>query len=380
MNYVLNRIEPGEAHDPGGNAACLRPQHTKNRSAMEFCVDALAPTAWDNIAAEFDDITFDQTACFSNAFWHKNQTSNMVAALDGKPVAGARTIIMKFPGISNGLAYVRSGPFWRQRDRALNLDTYKSLMAAMIEEYCRNRGNYLSIIPRPNPDFYEIECGVLEQLGFVVTRQPSDPIRYFVKTSLPISDQLQSLDQKWRYNLRKAQKNKLDIGFFDDAEGIDHFTALHTEMVARKSFFDSDPVYLLPKLKAELPENIRPRIIIAFHNGRPVAGASIAVHGDTALYQFGASSREALSLKAGYALQWWIVEWLTSRGVHWYDLGSKAGNTGLEQFKKGFVGKQGATLTLRGEWNYWLGFQERLVASTIYTLRDIRRRIRDGWN
>lgn len=202
-------------------------------------------------------------------------------------------------------------------------------------------------------------------------------MRFFVNTSLSEEEQLKSLDQKWRYNLKKSLKNDLEIRLVRGAESIECFSRLHQEMAKRKDFYNVDPVHLLPVLTRKLPENLRPHVVMAFHNGRPVVGATIALLGDTALYQFGASSAAALPLRAGYALQWWITQWITSKGVKWYDLGGAAGNDGLRQFKRGFVGKEGALLPMESEFNRWCGPRERMVASAIFALRSMHRHLRN---
>jgi len=81
-------------------------------------------------------------------------------------------------------------------------------------------------------------------------------------------------------------------------------------------------------------------------------------------------------LKGGYALQWWIIKWLSGQKVHWYDLGGEAGEKGLRQFKKGLVGKHGATVAMTGEYDYWTHTSARFMSDCIYSLRDIQRAIR----
>ena len=108
------------------------------------------------------------------------------------------------------------------------------------------------------------------------------------------------------------------------------------------------------------------------HEGTPVAGAVVAVLGDTAYYVFGATSDEALPLKAGYALQWWIVNWLSDKKVRWYDLGGEAMEPGLRQFKKGLVGKSGVVLAMPGELDYWTHAVGQIVADGIYGFRAAR--------
>jgi lipid II:glycine glycyltransferase (peptidoglycan interpeptide bridge formation enzyme) len=117
-------------------------------------------------------------------------------------------------------------------------------------------------------------------------------------------------------------------------------------------------------------------VVVASHEGVPVAGAVVAVCGDTAFYLFGASTDAALPLRAGYALHWWIVSWAADRGARWYDLGGEAMSEGLRQFKKGLVGKRGAVLTMRGEFDRWTSRRGRLVADCIYALRDLGRTTR----
>jgi lipid II:glycine glycyltransferase (peptidoglycan interpeptide bridge formation enzyme) len=125
-----------------------------------------------------------------------------------------------------------------------------------------------------------------------------------------------------------------------------------------------------------LPGPMRPQVAMARHDGMPVAGAVIGLLGDTAYYVFGATSEAALPLKAGYALQWWIVNWLTGKGVHWYDLGGKAMDPGLRQFKKGLVGKCGAILPMQSEFDYWTDPLGRAVADGIYGIRAARGALR----
>ena len=107
-----------------------------------------------------------------------------------------------------------------------------------------------------------------------------------------------------------------------------------------------------------------------------MVGAAIAILGDTAYYVFGGSDDASLSLKGGYALQWWIIRWLSQRNVRWYDLGGEAGEQGLRQFKKGLVGKRGALVHMTGEYDYWSKPSARIMGDAIYGLRSLQRTIR----
>ncbi|MEA2976854.1 MAG: hypothetical protein QOF19_2374 [Alphaproteobacteria bacterium] len=344
-------------------------------SGLDCEVDTVADLSWDQLANEFEDLNYDQIGCYSAGQWGK-RISHLLLRQQGVPVAGARTAIITLPGFKRGLAFLRFGPFWRRRDGAADLAVYRAAIAALVEEYCVRRGHCLTVIPRPNPEFYQQERQVLSDFGFSVRRAFPDPNRYLIDLSLDEDAQMRSFEQKWRYNLRQALAHEFEIRLCESDADVRAFQSLHATMVTRKGFYNHDMVHLLPELAAQLPEGLRPRIALAFHQGRPVGGAAIALLGDTAYYVFGGSDSAALSLKGGYALQWWIIRWLSSQNVRWYDLGGEAQEPGLRQFKKGLVGKRGAVVTMAGEYDFWTQTSGRLMADAIYGIRGAQRIMR----
>jgi hypothetical protein len=362
-----------------GSGSIAMPEHGAQDLSLQgiTCeVDSVPGPAWDKLAGEFDDLNYDQIACYSAGQWGE-RVSHLLLRRQGAPIAGARIAIVTLPGFKRGLAFLRFGPFWRRHDSAADLTVYRTVIAALIEEYSVRRGHCLTIQPRPNPDFYQQETEVLAEFGFAVRRKFPDPNRYLVGLSLDEASQLRSLEQKWRYNLRQALANDFEIRLCESDAEIGVFQSLHAGMVTRKGFHSPDRVHLLPELTAQLPEASRPRVILAFHQGRPVVGAAIALLGDTAYYVFGGSDSAALSLKAGYALQWWIVRWLSTQNVRWYDLGGEGGEQGLRQFKKGLVGKSGAVVTMSGEYDHYTHASGRRLGDAIYALRGLQRAIRN---
>lgn len=347
----------------------------KHGGELECEVDTVSAAEWDRIVSEFDDLNYDQIACYSAGQWG-DRVSHLLLRRHGKAVAGARVAIITLPGFSRGLAFLRFGPFWRRHGEQADPSMYRAAIGALVQEYCIRRGHCLTVIPRPNPEFYAQETPVLVDFGFTVRRPFPDPHRYLVDLSLDEETQMRSLDQKWRYNLRQATANDFEIRLCESDEDIRTFQSLHAGMVMRKGFYNADMVHLLPELAAQLPEGSRPRIVLAFHQGRAVVGAAIAILGDTAYYVFGGSDNAALSLKGGYALQWWIVRWLSNQNVRWYDLGGEAGEQGLRQFKKGLVGKRGAVVGMSGEYDYWSQPSARIIGDAIYGLRALQRTIR----
>lgn len=345
--------------------------------AFNVEIDTIADHEWDRIAGEFADIHHEQTACYAGLHW-KGRDSHLLLSRAGMPVAGARIALVKLPVIDRGLAYLRFGPFWRRRDQAADPEIYRAMIKALVEEYCGRRGHCLSILARPHPDYHALEGGLMRDMGFVKRRDYEDPERYLVNTALDATAQSKSLAQKWRYNLRQAVANSLDIRLSEDPAEAEAFQALYSSMMERKEFASTTPVHLTGQLMAKLPDNLKPKLFVAYHEKKLVVGATVGVFGDTAYYMFGASSAEALPLKAGYALHWHIVQWLNEQGIAWYDLGGASHEPGLRQFKKGFVGKAGKILVMEGEHDRWTSTLGRMSADIIFGARHLRRRIRHG--
>ena len=354
-----------------------RSDHYKpyNAAATYAVVDCDGAT-WDQAISEFEDISCEQTDCYMSGQWG-GRTHRLIVRDDvGKVVGGAIVVMFSAPVVGSGLAYVKFGPVWRRRGEQYDAKTYKAVVKALIREFCDRRGALLSILPRPSPDYEPIEKTCLEELGFVTRRALDDPDRYLVRIHEDETSQSRALDQKWRYNLRKALKNNLTIKCFSDDGGDDVFRSLHDEMTARKKFSDSDALSIMPGVRAGLNRAMQPHTFIAYHNDVPIAGAIIAVHGDTAYYLFGATSHKALPLKAGYALQWEILQWLQGKNARWYDLGGTLAEPGLHQFKKGLVGKTGQIWRLTGEMDFWTKSKGRALADAFFSARKLRQWLR----
>jgi hypothetical protein len=336
-------------------------------------VDRTAPGTWDRIVAGFADASYDQTSAYADTRWGRERISTLVLRDGGRPVACARVVIIRPPLLRAGLAYVKFGPLWRSTNAPADPMVLRSVIAALVDEYCHRRGHRLTVLPRPSPEHNAVEEEVLRSSGFQ-PRASLDPIRYLVDVSLAPEQQLASLGQKWRYNLRKAQQAGLEIASAELEVGIDEFAAMHTAMVARKRFSNRDEVDVcLRAMSAGLPIPLRPTIVFARKDGRALAGAVVGLTGDVPVYLFGASRNEALHLNAGYLLQWWIVNWLRDIGHRWYDLGGGAMDARLEQFKRGLVGKAGLMLSMPGEHDAWAGVSGRLAGELVYKARDLQR-------
>lgn len=368
MNITALPRTPYVEVPPAGAAPRQAPAHD-----CEVLLDAQCPADWDDLVAGFDDANYDQTATFSNLIWGEARMSRIVLRQGDAVVAAARVAIITLPGFPRGIAFMRGGPLWRRHARPLDSDIYRRAVAAIQAEYCTRRGHRLVVTPRFNPHYSPLEAEMLKSAGFAIQRKSSDPNRYFVNLQVTQQQQMASLEQGWRRNLKKALANGFEIGLCETDADVECFIALNRAMLRRKKFLDSGNVLQLPKLMRGLPPSLRPHIVLARHQGRPVVGAAISCIGEDAHYLFGASDDSMLPLKGGYALQWWVIDWLSRRGLKWYDLGGDSLSEGLRQFKRGLVGKQGRVLEANVEWEFGGRYDARLAAEIVFALRAAKR-------
>lgn len=343
-------------------------------------VDTFRPDQWDEVVASFDDAQHENTASLAADIWGHQRLSH-IAIRDAHGIrAAAQVLILRPPGLTSGpgIAHAKFAPLWHANGRQADIADLRACLDAMVDTYARERGLCLTIVPQANPDTLDTVCDELGRLGFRRRRGLAIDHRFVVNCTLSEDEQLASLGQKWRYNLKKSLKNGLAIRIVDGQEGIDAFMSLHREMRARKNYQEYTWVERYPRLVSTMPAELLPRVVLAEHEGAPTAGAIVSCFGHTASYLFGGTDSRALRLRAGYALQWWILQWLSQQGVRWYDLDSDSGSPGLAQFKSGLAGKAGCRLELPGEFDYCESTASKLVAAGLQSARRLRNAVQAG--
>lgn len=343
-------------------------------SAMEVRVSDGADPIWDTQLAGFDDALLDQSELLARLTWGQERLSKLVVTRAGAPVAAAQVVLFHLPKMQAGpgIAHVKFGPLWRPAGEVADLRNLEFVLRALIAEYAHARGLCLTVVPPADPETTPDMVWSLEALGFRQARPLAEPRHYVVDLSLGEEEQRKSLAQKWRYNLKKAEKNPIEVTIAEGPEAVATFMDLSRRMRARKQFREHTWVDRFAAHDAAIPDTLKPVVVFAMHEGRPTAGAVVARIGKTATYLFGASDERALKLKAGYVLQWWIVNWLSRSGVRWYDLDGDSGDPGLRQFKSGLAGRAGHAFALPGEFDYCVSPMSRLAAAGLQQVRRMR--------
>ncbi len=361
------------------NFASIAPHSTPCRSttnssaapAQDIELEWLNPAAWDELAAGFEDVRQEHINAFATAKWGMGRLERVSMRRNGEVIGGAIVITVLVPQTNRGIAIVKWGPLWRRQHQQPDFDNLKLSIIALEQEYVERRGLFLSILPQVDPDYSQAIVEELKGLGFSAGSRLPSPERYFINTSISPDDLLSSLDQKWRYNLKKSRKADLTIDWAVGNEGLANFMHLYEQMLDRKNFHDTSAIATLGNLVHCDVKALRPKIVMAYHQDTPTAGAVIDISGDCAVYLYGATDDRALQLRAGYALHWWIAEWLCQQPqIRCYDMGGSDGDRGLHQFKKGFVGKQGVILDTPESRDTCASIFGSAVGKSIFAARD----------
>ena len=149
---------------------------------------------------------------------------------------------------------------------------------------------------------------------------------------------LGAMHHKTRYNIKVAEKCGL---IFTVGNDMDAFWKLlkHT---AENDNFSTHPKEYYQKLSST-PGLVAEMVFIK-HEGVPVAGALLLVHGDTVYYLHGAMDRDPKykPMMAPYKLHWEVVKWAKGYGMKHYDLWGINANRwpGVTRFKLGWGGRE----------------------------------------
>lgn len=346
-----------------------REDRAAQAAAASLEVEQVAPDVWEHFAAQHADVMQEQTHCFNAARWGPNRLERILIKQDGAVIGGAVTVLIDVPVVKRGIAIVKWGPLWRPFNSVFDSARLEKCLNALKREYAYDRNYFLTIMPAANSEFAGLTVSALERFDFKRGRAVPHPERYLVNVALDAEELRASLEQKWRYNLKKSLKNSLEINLTDSGDNLTEFSKLYKTMLARKAFHDTSAIDTLHSIMASEAPYLRPKVIMVNHDGRPTAGAVIDISGDTAVYLYGATDERALRLKAGYAMHWWIAEWLCAMPqIRAYDLGGSDGDQGLHQFKKGFVGKQGQIIDTPANYNFGASLSSELLGRSIHSL------------
>ncbi len=159
---------------------------------------------------------------------------------------------------------------------------------------------------------------------------------------LEATEQLQfsRLKDTHRRNIRKAQREGVEIHHFRSTEGIRAYYALHC-LTRKRLGVPPQPWRFFRLLEKYVIEAGRGFVSLARFDQHWIAGAVYFEFASEALYKFGASNPEFQHLRANNLLMWEALHHFREKGLRQLSLGrTDTHSTGLLQFKRGWGGEE----------------------------------------
>ena len=148
------------------------------------------------------------------------------------------------------------------------------------------------------------------------------------------------LHQKTRYNVRLATKKGVVIKE-GTREDLKDFHNIMIETGERDNFIIRSLEYFEKMYDEMVPNHMK--LLMAYHEDKPIAGIIPIMYGNKVWYLYGASSNKHRNLMPNYLLQWTMIQEAIKRGADMYDFRGVSGvvdeshpQYGLYRFKKGF--------------------------------------------
>ena len=166
---------------------------------------------------------------------------------------------------------------------------------------------------------------------------------------------LAGMNQQWRRNIRKADKEGVAVRQ-GQREDLADFHRIYVETAERDHFTPRPLTYferMWDALTAEASDRLR--LYLAHHDGDLVAATTMVQVGEHAWYSYGASTTTKREVRGSNAVQWRMLRDARDAGAAVYDMrgitdtvSADDPHAGLLQFK---VGTGGQAVEYLGEWD-----------------------------
>jgi len=263
---------------------------------------------------------------------------------DGHVVAGAQILLRSLPFGVGSMGYLPMGPY-AASDEAL------TRLWDAIDGRMREEG---AAFLKWEPGIFEGGLPDIERWGFRESHQTiQPPSTILVNVTEDDDDLLSRMSQSTRRKVRISGRKGVEY-YHGTRDDVKTFTDMVETTGSRNEFGVHDPAYYEMAYDLFVDEGTA-TLILAEHEGDPLAGIMVFGTGRTAWYLYGASVRHKRKLMATYGVQWEAMKWARSKGFHDYDMWGipdedeetledefrdrSDGLWGVYQFKRGFGGE-----------------------------------------
>lgn len=315
---------------------------------------SLTDTVWNAFVAGHPDGHLLQTTRWAELKSRAGWQAERVAVADaGRLVAGAQILYRRLPW-GQTLAYAPKGPLvdWRRPDLV------RPLLDGMVQAGAAHRPALLKL----EPDL--ADSRQLDLIFGSYGLRRGHPVQPRSTIYLPLSDgpeaALARMKQKWRYNVRLAERKEVTVRVMTAAD-LPAWRAMNEETGHRDGFgvhaaaYYEAAFHLFPADQAHW--------LLAEWQDQPLAAIAVFALGKKSWYMWGASSNAERQRMPNHALQWAGLNWAAERGAAFYDLWGIPDEVGADPaaYSEDFVEQQGG---LWGVYRFKQGFGGQVVRYT----------------
>jgi hypothetical protein len=343
-------------------------------------VDAIDEQHWCQALEGFADANLYQVWAYGEIRSGQQNSSRLILRRNGIIVSIAQARIAKLPLLKVGIAYILWGPLWQRTGTEIDPEIFRQAVRALRNEYVCRRGLVLRLFPV----LYENETGhysaILEEEGFGRVRAETRSRTLLVDLGPSLADLRKGMRPDSRRNLRIAEEKGLELVQGQGDELFEAFIGLYKGMVARKSFLEPNDIHQFRALQARLPEKLKLQILLCKSGNEWCAGVIWSPLGKTGVGLFSATNKLGMDKRAGFLIQWKVMESLKENQFRYYDLNgiNPARNPGGYDFKNGLAGKNGRDVYFLGRFDSHAGVLSYRCVRAGETLRMIYRIVKDS--
>jgi lipid II:glycine glycyltransferase (peptidoglycan interpeptide bridge formation enzyme) len=151
-----------------------------------------------------------------------------------------------------------------------------------------------------------------------------------------------NLHSKWRNQLVKAEKNKIDISYFTNNEKLDFILSSYNEMINKKNFDGLSITELKTLLKIYINEKKFVSLIASDENKNIIGFTILLTFSKSSLYFIGWANNNGRKFNVSNLLLWNSIVYLKEKNFKEFDLGGYDSKNlpGIASFKKRIGGLQ----------------------------------------
>lgn len=217
------------------------------------------------------------------------------------------------------------------------------LTRELLEEVAKLAKQEHCVFLRIDPE-NEIE-NLRNEYKLIKTKDVQPQNSWVLKLDKDSEKLLSDMKSKTRYNIRLAQKKKLEVLRSTDIKDLGIFCKLSEKTAKRQKIRIHPKSYYQKMFKAFQEGELN--LYLARANNQVIAANMVIFFGKWATYLHGSTSDKYRNLMAPYMLQWQAILDAKERGCKYYDFGgvAPAGQedhpwSGITRFKMGFDGER----------------------------------------